>query len=177
MPRLVIPSYTVVRDTREKKGHGWYFNAHNIKHSSPCCNGTVVETLKTGDYSLLGYTDILAIERKADFSELWGNYLAKNKKIFELEMERMSCLKYAYIIIESLLTPDIMQLSPPQFTKGVPGKSLIKWLLSLSIKYGVHIIPAGSCGRKVAQFIFEQVIRVEKDRWVSNNLGGNCLEY
>ncbi len=166
MPRLILPSYTVIRDTREQEGYGWTFPVHIPDHRPPRCDGMIIDTLQTGDYSLVGYTDILTIERKADFSELWGNYSSKKRPAFEAEMDRMSKIKYSYIIIESLFTPDIMELSPPQFVKGVPGKSLVRWLMYLSVKYGVHIIPAGACGRKIAQMICEEVIRVEKDRWV-----------
>jgi len=166
MPRLVLPTYTMIRDTREQKGHGWTFAAHRPERRPPRCAGTKVDTLQTGDYSMVGYTDLLAIERKADFSELWGNYAKDKRPAFEREMERMSKLKYAYIIVESSLTPDIMELSPPQFSKGVPGKSLIRWLMKLSAVYGVHIIPAGACGRKMAQIICEEVVRHERDRWM-----------
>ena len=166
MPRLILPPYTVLRDTREQEGHGWIFDAHVPDRRPPRCEGTIVDTVQTGDYTLVGYTDILAIERKFAFSELWGNYGSKKRPVFEEEMERMSHIKHAYIIIESSLTPDILELSPPQFTKGVPGKSLVRWLMYLSAKYGVKIIPAGQCGRKIAQMIFEEVVRVEKDRWV-----------
>jgi len=72
-----------------------------------------------------------------------------------------------------------MELSPPQFAKGVPGKSMVRWLMYLSAKYGVHIIPAGACGYKIAQMIFEEVVRVEKDRWVEqkpkDQQWGDCL--
>lgn len=166
MPRLILPEYTVIRDTREKDNHGWTFGAHMPERRPPRCKGTMVDTLHTGDYTMVGYTDILAIERKADFAELWGNYNSKQRPAFEAEMERMSDIKHSYIIIESLLTPDIMELSPPQFAKGVPGKALIRWLMYLSVKFGVKIIPAGACGRKIAQLICEEVVRVEKDRWV-----------
>ena len=179
MPRLILPTYTVIRDTREQAGHGWTFNTHLPNRRPPNCDGMIVDTLQTGDYSLVGYTDILAIERKADFSELWGNYSREKRPAFEAEMDRMSKLKYAYIIIESSLTPDIMELSPPQFSKGVPGKSLVRWLMHLSAKYGVSIIPAGACGRKIAQMILEEVIRIEKSRWVEKqpkiDTGGDCL--
>ena len=179
MPRLVLPSYTVIRDTREQEGHGWTFGAHMPTRRPPRCDGTITDTLATGDYSLVGYTDILAIERKADFSELWGNYSSKKRPAFEAEMDRMSSIKYSYIIIESLFTPDIMELSPPQFAKGVPGKSFVRWLMNLSAKYGVHIIPAGACGRKIAQMLCEEVVRIEKDRWVyhesDSKLKGDCL--
>lgn len=166
MPRLILPSYTIIRDTREQSGHGWTFSAHVPDRRPPRCDGMVVDTLQTGDYSIIGYTDILAIERKADFAELWGNYSSKKRPAFEAEMERMSTIKHSYMIIESSFTPDIMELSPPQFAKGVPGKSLVRWLMYLTAKYGVCIIPAGACGRKIAQLICEEVVRVEKDRWV-----------
>lgn len=178
MPRLILPSYKVIRDTREQDGHGWVFDAHNSERRPPRCEGTIVDTLKTGDYSLVGYTDILTIERKFAFSELWSNYSSQKRSAFEEEMDRMSNIKHAYIIIESLLTPDIMELSPPQFTKGVPGKSLIRWLMHLSAKYGVKILPAGQCSKKIAQIIFEEVVRAEKDRWIikkSDKHGGDCL--
>jgi len=166
MPRLVLPSYTVIRDTREQCGHGWDFQPHVPDRRPPRCDGTTRQTLETGDYSLVGYTDLLTIERKNDFSELWGNYNRHKREAFENELDRMSKLKYPYIIIESLLTPDIMELSPPQFSKGVPGKSLIRWLMHLSAKHRVPIIPAGSCGRKIAQMLFEEVVRLEKSRWI-----------
>jgi len=179
MPRLMLPSYTVIRDTREQDGHGWVFNPSIPEKRPPVCDGMVVDTLQTGDYSLVGYTDILAVERKFAFSELWGNYSSKKRPAFEAEMERMSEIKHAYIIIESLFTPDIFELSPPQFRTGVPGKALVKWIMSLSVKFGVKIIPAGDCGRRIARTIFEEVIRHEKDRWVEQkskkNPGGNCL--
>lgn len=176
MSRLILPSYTIIRDTREQQGHGWTFGAHKPDHKSPRCDGTITQTLGTGDYSIVGYTDILSIERKADFSELWGNYSSKKRPAFEAEMQRMSQLKHPYIIIESSFTPDIMELSPPQFSKGVPGKSLIRWLMSLSSKYGVHIIPVGPCGKRIAQMICEEVIRFEKDRWIEKK-GQDCLGY
>lgn len=168
MSRLVLPRYKVIRDTREKYNKGWFFDKHTYtKRKPPNCDGMVVQTLETGDYSLVGYEDILSIERKKDFAELWGNY--QHKERFTNEMERMSSFKHKIVFIESSLTTDILDLSPPQFTTGVPGKALIRWLMSLTVKYGVPFIPIGSCGQKVAQQFMEEVIRFEKDRWVEKD--------
>lgn len=164
MPRLVIPSYTVIRDTREHKNKGWMFEASPEDRPAPRCLGTVIETLETGDYSVKSYTDILAIERKEDFGELWGNYGEKDR--FEAEMARMAGIRHSFILVESHLTPDILKLSPPQFRTGVPGKALTSWLLNLTLRYGVHIIPVGSSGQRIAKQIIENVVRLEKDRWV-----------
>lgn len=165
MSRLVLPTYTVIRDSREHEGFGWTFGSHPPERRPPRCDGTIKDTLQTGDYSLVGYTDILAIERKLSFAELWNNYNKQRRPLFEEEMDRMSKYPYSYVLIESNLNPDIFELSPPQFTKGVPGKALVRWLMSLTVKYGVKIMPVGCCGKKVAQMIFEEVVRVEKDRW------------
>lgn len=159
---MKLPNYKVIRDSKEKVGHGWFFEASVANHRPPKCDGTIIQPLKTGDYTLINYEDILSIERKKDFSELWGNYSADRRYQFEEEMIRMSDLKYAYVLIESNFNSDIMKLSPPQFSKGVPGKALVKWLVNLAIKYNINIIPVGSCGHKMAQFIFEEVVRVEK---------------
>jgi len=164
MGRLVLPSYTVIRDTREKEGHGWEFKKHKEEKRPPRCNGMIEQTLETGDYTLVGYEDLLIIERKADYCELWVNY--GKRQLFEEEMERMKNIKYKYILIESHLTKDHFSLSPPQFQRNVPGKALINWLVSLSAEYGVHIVPVGECGKPYAQYIFESIIRMEKDRWV-----------
>ena len=167
MGRLVIPSYTVIRDTREKEGHGWEFKKHKEEKRPPRCNGMIEQTLETGDYTLVGYEDILTIERKADYCELWVNY--GKRALFEEECERMQKIKYKYILIESHLTSDVLSLSPPQFSKGVPGHAMIGWLCGLSLASNVHIIPVGACGKKYCQLIFENVVRNEKDRWMISN--------
>lgn len=164
MSRLVIPSYTVIKDTREKDGHGWFFNQQRPQTKPPKCDGMIEQKLDVGDYSLVGYEDILSIERKEDFAELWVNY--GRRSTFETEMEKMSSIKYKYILIESLFTPDHFDLSPPQMRTSVPGKALISWLCNISLVYGVHIVPVGSCGSKYAQLIFKNVVRNEKDRWL-----------
>lgn len=169
MPRLVLPTYTVIRDTREHEGHGWTFTKHHPDRRPPNCNGTIIDKLDTGDYSLVGYQDILAIERKMGFSEIWANYSSAKRQAFEREMDRMSKIKHKYIIIESSFNSDVFELSPPQFSKGVPGKAMVRWLMFLSAKYGVNIIPAGDCGQRVAQMIIEEVVRTEKDRWVEKS--------
>jgi hypothetical protein len=163
---MILPKYRVIRDTREKEGYGWTFLSHTMKRRPPICDGMIEQKLEVGDYSLIGYEDILAIERKEDFSELWVNYSTRDR--FERELDKMSGFKYPYVLVESQLTPDHFNLSPPQYETKAPGKALIRWIISLSVKYGVHIMPVGQCGRKTAQIIFEEVVRHEKDRWVQS---------
>lgn len=163
MPRLMMPQYTVIRDIQEKEGHGWFFDPSPDGKKSPICAGTVIEHLKTGDYSLKGYEDRLCIERKAGFFEIWGNYAERDR--FEAELERMSKIKYRFILIESSLTPDVMTLSPCQI-RDVPGKVITRWLMAVSMKFNVPVMPVGQCGWRIAQQIMENVVQMEKDKWV-----------
>lgn len=166
MGRLVLPSYTVTRDTREKQGYGWEFSKSPENKKPPKCLGTVIDYLHTGDYSIKGYEDLVSVERKQDYSELWHNYMEKDT--FEKEMERISKFKYKYMLIETSLTSDHFSLSPSQLSK-VPGKVLLAWLCRISSQYGINIIPVGSVGKKYCQLIFENVIWNEKDRWVDSS--------
>ena len=81
--------YKVIRDTREQ--NGWTFM------SSKACEGTLSGALKTGDYSIEGYEELLTIERKGSIAEL-ANNLVEDR--FERELERMESFKYAFMILE-----------------------------------------------------------------------------
>lgn len=163
--RMVLPQYTVIRDTREKESFGWTFKKSKENKKPPLCNGTIEQQLETGDYSLVDYTDLLSVERKYGIGEIWGNYGSRD--LFEEEMSRMKKLKYKYLLIETALSRDHFDLSPPQYGK-VPGKALMSWLIHLSLEYGIHIVFVGENGKQYCQYIFESVIRLEKNRWVPN---------
>jgi hypothetical protein len=79
----------------------------------------------------------------------------------------MSKIKYRFVLIETSLTSDHFDLSPAQFTRSAPGRSLISWLCLLSIKHGINIIPVGASGKQYCQLIFQNIVRLEKDRWVT----------
>src|SRR3990172_1306319 len=100
--------YIVIRDSREKLNYGWDFQQSHPNKKPPKCLGTEISTLKTGDYTIKDYEDILTIERKDSFVELWNNYSYRAR--FESEVLRMSQYKYAYILIESCLTPETLGL-------------------------------------------------------------------
>jgi len=166
--RKVLPNYTVIRDTREKENHGWIFRANDHpKRRPPFCLGMVDQCLKTGDYSMVGYEDIFAIERKRNMSELWGNYdsATKRKENFEEELGRMKDMPFAYLLIETSMTSDHLSLTPPQYRTGVPGKRIFHWLHHHCAKNGVHMMFVGDAGQKTCDIIMQEVCRINKDRW------------
>jgi len=120
-PLFILP---IVIDTREQFPYSF---------DRPC----VVKTLKSGDYSVLGFEDEIAVERKTKQDAYQS--LGQGRERFEREFERLAELKFAAVVIEANI-PDFME--QPPFTKMDPHaaiNSLISWM----VKYKVCVIWAG----------------------------------
>lgn len=150
------PKYEVVRDNREKPGHGWTFPP-----DEHFCHGTIEGTLKTGDYTLVGFEDILSVERKRNTSEWASNVFDKR---FDRELQRLNLFKYAFIILE--FTMDDLMSFPEN--SGIPrgmwarlrttSALLLKKTIEISFKYpNVKIIFAGDKGRFFVSSLFKRV--------------------
>jgi len=116
---MVHRDFIVAIDTREQKPY--QFDKYEVK------------TLKTGDYSIVGLEDRIAIERKSK-ADAFGS-LGAGMKRFERELIRLSELDYSAIVIESDLANF---LKPPAFTRMSP-KAAINTLVSWSVKYNIHV--------------------------------------
>jgi len=151
-----VPKYTVIKDTREKDGY--FFKEYDQ------CAGMVVETMKTGDYTLKGMEDFLCIERKASAAEI-SNNLGRKKKPFQAEMERMQKFEHSFILCEFSLD-DVIKF--PE-NSGIPkakqkyvkvtGKYILKCLIEFQLWYNTKIIFCGSKYNSflVANSIFKRV--------------------
>lgn len=115
--------FTIVIDTREQRPYEF--------------PGAVVQTLPTGDYSIVGLEDQVAVERKskADAYSSLGNGRAR----FRREVERLAEFDYAVIVVE-----DTVQgfLTRPPHSKMNP-RSAIGSLLAWSVRYRVPVFFAG----------------------------------
>lgn len=153
-----LPEITIVRDTREKMG--WDFPYEEKIAGKIRILGTVDEYIEEGDYTIKGAEDLIRIERKMGFGELFGNMIPRDhKERFEREIERLSNIRHKYIIIENNLSNDILGLSVAQFSKGPPCSSIVRWLIDLQINHDINIIFAGDAGKKVAKMIFDSIAR------------------
>ena len=143
----MTPNYIVIKDTREQ--NGWIFSQYDK------CAGMEIGTLHTGDYTLMGFEDVVCIERKACTSEIAIN-LGKKKKPFQAEMERMRDYEFSFMICEFTLG-DLLRY--PEGS-GVPmrarskvritGKYLLKCLIEFQLRYETKIV---FCGDKPNAFI------------------------
>lgn len=116
-------SFTVIVDSREQKPYRFERMA--------------VAALPAGDYSIQGLEGEVAIERKSR-QDAYAS-LGSGRARFERELQRLSRLKYAAIVVESTL-PDF--LTPPPFTKMNP-KAAVNSLIAWSVKYRVCVFFAG----------------------------------
>lgn len=147
--------YTVLRDTREQTG--WVFKA------SADCAGTEVTTLKTGDYTLKDYENILCVERKGCIAE-FANNLVKEYARFCRELDRMQTdHEHCFILLEFTMD-DLLDYPrsadlPPRVKRRivVTGSLLLKRLLEIELSYKVKILFCGNRGQKVLTAIFKQI--------------------
>lgn len=138
---------TIVRDSREKEGHGYNFVANDK------CAGMIIEKLDFGDYALKDRIDLISIERKSSVTELCGN-LGRNRKRFEKELQRMvdAGVKRKYIIVEDHWSSIYNKSS---YCK-MPGHAMFESIIALQLKYDLHFIFAGS--KKMAQRIVRSLL-------------------
>jgi hypothetical protein len=147
--------YTVLRDSQEQKGHGWYF----LKSKN--CDGTTEVKLPTGDYTLEEYQTRLIIERKGSCGEFAQNIVQER---FERELIRMESFDFSFIVLEFTMN-DVLAFPKGS---GVPRSEwpklritsyfLLKRLIEFQYKYKAKIILAGSHGKDVASSIFKRMI-------------------
>lgn len=152
-----MTKYTVLRDTREKEDKGWWFPA------SQYCYGTQEQALKTGDYTLLGYENVLCIERKGGVNEFASNVCQER---FTRELERMRAYRFAFILLE--FSMEQLMLYPK--ASGVPiykrrsikitGSFILKRYIEICQEFPtIHIILCGDTrGRDIASSIFKRTL-------------------
>jgi ERCC4-type nuclease len=123
--------FTIIVDTREQIP--WEFELHNIAK----------QKLDTGDYSILGFENIIAIERKKSVSELATN-LSESR--FNDVLERLSKIKHPYLVFEFSLEevynfPVGSDIPKRLWDKlRISGNYIIKRLIEIQLKYNIQVI-------------------------------------
>ena len=120
---MTPPKLVVAIDTREQK-------PYRFARSE-------VRTLASGDYSIVGLEDRVAVERKTK-QDAYSS-LGQGRTRFERELQRLARFDYAAIVIETSL-PDFLRA--PAFSRMNPraaARSMIAW----SVKYRVCVFFAG----------------------------------
>jgi ERCC4-type nuclease len=135
-----IYSLIFVVDTREKLPY--LFDGRNIERYK----------LDTGDYSIKGLEDKIAIERKS-IDDLIGT-ITKGRETFEKELERSTSLEYFGIVVECSLS----NLAKGQYTSKMKPKAAVQTLVSYSVRYNMHLIFADNraFGQRMTESLLEK---------------------
>jgi DNA excision repair protein ERCC-4 len=115
----------IIRDTREQRG--WDFACITPPPQ------VVVATLASGDYSLLGLENSVAIERKG-LSDLFGTF-GQGRDRFERELARLAQMRFSAVVIEASF--DTIIFRPPARSRLKP-KTVIRSMAAWAIRHNVH---------------------------------------
>ena len=142
-PRKPITcQFTVLIDNQEGAPYTFTgLDAGSKRSYRPLIVPTKIVSLKTGDYSIEGFEDQIAIERK-ELSDLFGSLGGKGgvrRERLEREHERMRDMivwgGFAALVIEGSL--DQAMEDPPYWSRTSP-ESILGTMVSWQARYGVH---------------------------------------
>lgn len=113
--------------------------------------GAITKTLSTGDYSIVGLEDRVAVERKSK-ADAYGS-LGQGRARFRREFERLSKYDYAVVVIEDSV-PGFLHRPPHS---RMDPRSAIATLLAWSVRYRVPVFFAGdrAHGRALTQKLLQ----------------------
>ena len=112
---------------------------------------TVVGTLDTGDYSIQGLEDRVAIERKST-GDLIGSMTGKNRPRFLKEMRRSRMLDYFAVVVEGNVS-DILEGN--YFSAAAP-EAMLQSVLAIAVRYKVPFFFCGN--RETAERITQDLL-------------------
>ncbi len=143
----------IIIDTREQKP--WQFEEHV----------TANRKLDTGDYSVEGLENILAIERKRNVAEIANNITESR---FKDVVERLKAFKYAFILLEfdlnNVLEYPIGSTIPKRLWNKIriSPQYILKHITDLQVDHGIHVLFCGSSGNaeKIALSIMKRVYKL-----------------
>lgn len=165
MPRITAVEHgtfrgAIVVDTREQLPFTFEgLTCDKADGGGPLMVPTLRAGLPTGDYSLAGYEEQVAVERKG-ISDLFGT-LGQGRDRFERELARLAAMQFAAVVVEATL-PEILA-SPPPFSELNP-KTIVRSVMAWQQRFTrVHWWFAGP--RRLAEAVTFRVLeRFLKER-------------
>jgi ERCC4-type nuclease len=126
-PDYLVCPFTIVIDSREQAPYSFRGLIADARHKRrPLIVRTEIRGLASGDYSLAGHEDQIAVERKS-LDDLYAT-LGQGRERFERELVRLNELAFAAVVIEAGWSAIVGQ--PPAHSKLSPKsvyRSVIAW--------------------------------------------------
>lgn len=147
MTEDLIP--TIVIDTREPVDGGWepYFTVPVVR-----------QTLQTGDFSLLGCEDMVAIERKTTDDLL--NCFCSSRKRFTKELQRFQAIPSRWVIVEG----NYKGLLAGDFRSRMTSRSAWESCVAMMVRFQIPILMADNA--RTAAALCESILtRWFREHW------------
>jgi ERCC4-type nuclease len=137
----------IIIDTREQLPY---------RFQTPAIRGT----LATGDYSIAGLDDYIAIERKS-LDDLIG-CLCTGRQRFERELHRGKALDYFCVIVEATLA----DIAKGDYRSRMTPKAAIQSLMAFSVRYRlpVFFVESRNYGARVTESLLLKYAREVEQR-------------
>lgn len=141
---VIFPSgFVLLQDTREQRGLFTRLPSGLVLMST---------TLQDGDYSILGFEDKFAIERKG-ISDLVP-YCSKEREKTLAKMKRFQKFEFVGLVIE---VTENEALSPYEFSMVSP-ESVRQAIVSFEVRYGVHVYYSNSRDN-VCRWVLDRAVK------------------
>lgn len=155
-----ITPFTIVRDTREGAPYGFQgFTADAPNAGVPVVVQITDACLKTGDYSLVGHENEIAIERK-EVSDFLG-CLGGDRDRFTAQLERLNTMKHGFVVVETgwMSEDDWDAYLVDQGRSKMNGKSIARSIIAWQQRLPhVHWMFCGT-RRTAEQFVYQSLRR------------------
>ncbi len=131
-----MSDFTIIIDTREQKP--WSFEDHENKAHAK---------LDTGDYSIQGLENLVAIERKRNVAEIANNITESR---FVDVIDRLSKIPYSFLLLEFDMNSVLSYPIGSDIPKKLWGKIrispayIMKHLYELQIEHNIRVVFCGS---------------------------------
>ena len=119
---------SIIIDTREQ--HPYLFDAWKAN--------TSVAGLPAGDYSLPGFEDRAAVERKS-LDDLVGCLMGKDRERFERELARGRAYELFAVVIEA----NLQDIARGVYTSNMKPEAALQSITAFYIRYGVPFLFCG----------------------------------
>lgn len=108
--------------------------------------GTQVDTLPIGDYSLMGFTDRVAVERKS-LDDLVGCLMGKSRGRFERELQKGRFLELFVVVVEA----SMYDIRSGAYRSNMKPHAVLQSIIAFQIRYGTSFMFCG--GREDGEYV------------------------
>ena len=147
-------------DDREKKGR-WSIDHFKFKF--------VKKRLSVADYTIKGFEDIIAIEKKSGFKEFIGNLTGKKRAKFEVFLKKLSKYKLGVLVIEGNFS-SLPRVFRELKYSGMNQEGVFHWINKIIVEYHIPVICMDCKERDKPVFLYQlfdalyqEAVRIKKD--------------